>query len=282
MRITYLFKQAFHGLSKKWSVNLILVFSFASSFLVFNIFLLITHNLHGVAQKLRGRVQVEVYLNEGITSEQISSLGKIIRNFPEVEKMEYRSKEEAFIQMENYLGKDLLEGLDSNSLPASFLVSLKKEDRGFQPIALVASKARKQEGVGDVEFGGEWLKKLDQALFIFFLVDLIFGIFITLAVTLIVSNFMRILVLSQTESIRIMSLLGASQKDIAFPFLIQGFILGGVGAVLGLLLIWASYSIFSTRIIAIAFLPLYMIGGLIIWGMLLGAGGGFLSIRKHL
>lgn len=282
MRITYLFKQAFHGLSKKWGVNLILIVTMASSFLVFNIFLLITHNLQGVAQKLRGRVQVEVYLNEGITSEQISLLGKIIQNFPEVEKMEYRSKEEAIIQMENYLGKDLLEGLDSNSLPASFLVSLKKEDRGFQQIALVASKARKQEGVEDVEFWGEWLKKLDQAIFIFILVDLVFGIFITLAVTLIVSNFMRILVLSQTESVQIMSLLGASQKDIAFPFLIQGLILGGVGAVLGVLLIWASYSIFSTRIIAIAFLPLYMIGGLIIWGMLLGAGGGFLSIRKHL
>jgi cell division transport system permease protein len=282
MRVTYLFKQGLHGLSKKWGVNLILVGSMAFSFLVFDIFLLITHNLQGVAQKLRGEVQVEVYLNEDITSKQISSLGKIIQNFPEVEKMEYRSKEEAFIQMESYLGKDLLEGLDSNPLPASFLLSLKKEDRGFQRIALVASKARKQEGVEDVEFGGEWLKKLDQAIFIFFLVDVIFGIFITLAVILIVSNFMRILVLSQAESIRIMSLLGASQKDITLPFLIQGMILGGVGAVWGVLLIWASYSIFSTRIITIAFLPLYMIGGLIIWGMLLGAGGGILSIRKHL
>jgi cell division transport system permease protein len=281
MSITYLFKQAFHDLSKKWGVNLILVGSIASSFLVFNIFLLITHNLQGVAQKLREKVQVEVYLNENITTEQINSLGKIIQGFPEVEKVEYRSKEEAFIQMENYMGKDLLEGLDSNSLPASFLVSLKKEQRGFQKSDLVASKVLNKEGVEDVEFGGDWLKKLDQAIFIFFIVDLVFGIFITLAVTLIVSNFMRILGLSRTEAVQIMSLLGAKKKDIAFPFLIQGMILGGTGAVLGLLLVWASCSIFSTRIITIAFLPLYMRGGLIVWGMLLGAGGSLLSIRKH-
>lgn len=282
MRIPYLIKQTFAGISRSWGYNLILIVTIASSFLVINSFLLITHNLKDVAQKLRGEVQIEVYLNEDTSPQQINSLAESLQKFPEVERVEFRSKEEAFTQLESYLGKELLEGIDSNPLPASFLISLKKEHGGFQQIAYVASRVQHQKGVEDVEFGGEWLKKLDQVIFVSYVVDIIFGILIALAVTLIVSNFMRVMVVSQVESIQVMNLLGASQKDIFLPLLIQGMILSGLGAILGLLLVWAGYLIFSIRIITITFLSWYMILGLVIWGMILGAGGSFLSIRKHL
>ena len=282
MRISYLIQQAFNGLFKRWDFNLVLAVCIASSFLVLNAFLLITHNLQMVTQKLKGEVQIEVYLKEDLTPPRIDSLLKIMQSFPEVEKVKFRSKAEAFAQMENYLGKELLEGIDSNPLPASILLSLKKEYRGFEQIVKVASKAQSQDGVEEVDCGGGWLKKLDQAISIFFMVDIVFGIFITLAITLIVSNFMRVVVLSQAESIQVMNLMGASRRDIFLPLCIHGMILGGAGSALGLLFAWAGYLIFSTRIITITFLPFYMIIGLIIWGMILGAGGSFLSIRKHL
>ena len=282
MRISYLIRQVLNALSRRWSFNLVLAVCIASSFLVFNTFLLITHNLQIVTQKLKGEVQIEVYIKEDLNPPQIDSLLKTMQSFPEVEKVEYRSKDEAFAQLENYLGKEFLEGIDSNPLPASFLLSLRKEHRGFEQIAKVASKAEDHEGVEEVEFGGEWLRKLDQAISIFLMVDIVFGIFITSAITLIVSSFMRVVALSQAESIQVMNLMGASSKDIFLPLCIHGMILGGVGSTLGLLFAWAGYLIFSTKIITITFLPFYMILGLIIWGMILGAGGSFLSIRKHL
>ena len=282
MRITHLVKQAFYELKRRWGFNLILVVCIASSFLVFNTFLLITQNLKSVEQKLKGEVHIEVYLNDDITPLQLHLLLWSIKRFPEVEKVEYRSKQEALAQFEDYLGKDLLEGLDSNPLPASFLLSLKGEHRGFEQVAEVALRVQNREGVEDAEFGGTWLKKLDQVLTIFFIVDVIFGVFIAITVIMIVSNFMRVVVLSQAESIHIMSLMGASKGDISFPLLIQGLFLGGTGVLLGILFLWVGYLIFASQILAITFLPFHTILNLIGWGMILGAGGSFFSIRKHL
>ena len=282
MRITYLVKQAFYELKRRWGFNLILVVCIASSFLVFSTFLLITQNLKSVEQKLKGDVHIEVYLNDDITPLQLHLLLWSIKRFPEVEKVEYRSKQEALAQFEDYLGKDLLEGLGSNPLPASFLLSLKGEHRGFEQVAEVALRVQNREGVEDAEFGGTWLKKLDQVLTIFFIVDVIFGVFIAITVIMIVSNFMRVVVLSQAESIHIMSLMGASRGDLSLTPLMQGLLLGGVGASLGILFLWVVYLIFSARILTIAFLPCHVILCLIAWGMILGAGGSFFSIRKHL
>ena len=100
MRITYLVKQTFYELKRRWGFNLILVVCIASSFLVFNTFLLITQNLKSVEQKLKGEVQIEVYLNDDITPLQLHLLLWSIKRFPEVEKVEYRSKQKALAQFE--------------------------------------------------------------------------------------------------------------------------------------------------------------------------------------
>jgi len=282
MRISYLIRRALYGLKRRWGFNLILVVCIASSFLVFGSFLLITQNLKAVEQKLKGEVQIEVYLNHDITPLQLHLLLWSIKRLPEVEKVDYRSKQEALAQLKDYLGEDLVEGLDSNPLPASFLLSLRREYRGFEQVAEVASQVKSKEGVEDVEFGGAWLKKLDQAISTFLIGDIIFGIFIAIAVIMIVSNFMRVVVLCQAESIRIMRLMGASKADISFPLLVQGMLLGGAGASVGILFLWSGYLIFQSQILSLTFLPFHMIFGLIGWGMILGAGGSSVSLRKHL
>ena len=282
MRISYLIRRALYGLKRRWGFNLILVVCIASSFLVFGSFLLITQNLKAVEQKLKGEVQIEVYLNDDITPLQLHLLLWSIKRLPEVEKVDYRSKQEALAQLKDYLGEDLVEGLDSNPLPASFLLSLKREHRGSEQVAEVASKVESKEGVEDVEFGGAWRKKLDQAISIFLIGDIIFGIFIAIAVIMIVSNFMRVVVLCQAESIRIMYLMGASKADISFPLLVQGMLLGGAGASVGILFLWSGYLIFQSQILSLTFLPFHMIFGLIGWGMILGAGGSSVSLREHL
>ena len=158
----------------------------------------------------------------------------------------------------------------------------KKIIEDFKPSVPYTEFLKSKEGVEDVEFGGAWLKKLDQAISTFLIGDIIFGIFIAIAVIMIVSNFMRVVVLSQAETIRIMSLMGASKADISFPLLVQGMLLGGAGASVGILFLWSGYLIFQSQILSLTFLPFHMIFGLIGWGMILGAGGSSVSLRKHL
>ncbi len=282
MRLGYMIKQTVCGILQKWRANLAMVFCLALSFLVLTAFVLITLNLRGISQKLKGDIEVEVYLDDSITPQQIQYLRSNIQSYPEVENVTYKSKEAAFIQMEKYLGKEVTTGLDSNVTPASFQVALKKEYKKYQQISLLAAKIQDQAGVEETEFGGEWLRKLDKTFKVFFGLDLIFGILVTLSVALMVSNSMKVAILSQAESIQVMNLLGASRKDIYLPFLLQGMIMGGLGAVMGLLLIWVGYTLFCMNFMKITFFSFYQMPALVLWGIVSGAGGSFWSVKKQL
>jgi cell division transport system permease protein len=227
-------------------------------------------------------VQIEVYLNDDMNSLEFHSLLQTMRGLPEVQGVEYRSKQEALAQLESYLETDLSKGLDYSPLPASFLISLKREQRRFDTVARVASVIKKLEGVEDVEFGGSWLRKLDRTVYRLLIVGVIFGISLALAVVMVVANLTGAAVRLRSESVRIMSLLGASRADISLPIMIQGFFSGGLGALLGMLSLWVGYSVFISQFPAARFLPLSLVLGMVAWGMALGAGGSLVSGRRLL
>ena len=281
MRISYLLKKTFEGIFQRGRANLILVVCLALSFLVLDAFIVITVNLWGLSQRLKRDIEIEVFLQDDIDPEQIRSLQEDLLNLTEVEKVIYRSRGEAFTEMEDYLGEKALRGLDSSTFPASFQVDAKKDYKNFQQISPLALRIGNKEGVEEVEFGGEWLSKLDRAVRIFLSGDIIFGILVTLSVILMVSNFMRVAILSQAESIQVMNLLGASWKDLYLPLLWQGMIFGGLGALLGISLIWTVYKLLFVKLIDLTFLPFHLIAGSIIWGMILGGGGCFWTIKRQ-
>ena len=282
MRIGYLIKRTFVHVLQKWRANLVLVVCLILPFLVLDAFLVITANLWDLSQKLKGDVEVEIFLQDDITPERIQSLRENLLSQIEVEKVTYRSRGDAFAEMENYLGEKILGGLDSSTFPASYQVSLREEYKNFHQISSLAARIGIQEGVEEVEFGGEWLSQLDRALRIFFTGDLIFGILVALSVILMVSNFMRAAILAQAKSIQVMNLLGASWRDIYLPLLGQGMILSGLGAFLGISLAWSAWTIFSLKSINLTFLPFYGTFGLTVWGMILGGGGSYWSVKRQM
>jgi cell division transport system permease protein len=196
--------------------------------------------------------------------------------------VEYVSKRGALAHLQSFLGKGALEGVSTKAFPASLLLTMGSEYRMFQQVAPLASELQEREGVEEVEFGREWLKKLDRTAAALSLVTLILGVLIAAAVVVIVSNFMRFVAGSQAETIRIMSLLGASRGKAALPLLIQGLLLGGAGASLAILCLWMVYSVLTKQTLSTTFLPLYMIPSLIVWGMILGACGTFVSSTRYL
>lgn len=216
MRISYLVKKTFAGIFQRWRANLILVICLALSFLVLDVFILVTVNLWGLSQRLKGDVEIEVFLQDEITPEQIRSLRENLLNSTEVEEVIYRSRGEAFTEMEDYLGEKALRGLDSSTFPASFQVRIKKEYKNSRQISSLTDQIGNREGVEEVEFEGEWLSKLDRTIKIFLTGDVIFGTLITLSVILMVSNFMRVAILSQAKSIQVMNLLGIAGGTFIF------------------------------------------------------------------
>jgi cell division transport system permease protein len=280
MRFYYLIAQAV-GRRKEWISNLALIIGIAFSFLVLGCFLLITLNLKEMGRELKETVQVEVYLKSDITPLQLHMLLQDLPRLPQVERMEYRSPKAALAQLSSYLGGGLLEGLEANPLPASFRLGLKDEFKRFEQVSLLADRLRSREGVEEVEFAGAWLKNLDRAMFVSLLVEVMFGLIIAISIIMMVSNFMHMVVLSQAESLQIMRLLGAGRKYLYLPLIMQGGLLGGTGALLGMILLGAGYLVFTAQVIRIAFLPFALILEMVVLGMILAICGTLLSIRQQ-
>jgi len=282
MRISYLIAQVPYLTKKRIKTGLILLLCIASAFLAFGTFTLITLNLRAAVYKAKGEMQIEVYLDDRITSAEFHALLQTMKRLPGVDKVKYKSRREALVQMESFLGEDLLQEPDSIPLPASFLLALGREHRRFEEVSRVAARIEGESGVEDVVFGGASLMKLDRTISTFLVVDLVLGVCMALVVVVLVASLAGTVARERADSIRIMRLLGASGADISLPLLIQGILLGGLGALLGMLLLRTGHLFFTSRFSPAEFLPAHLLAAMILWGVILGAVGSFIQAKRIL
>jgi cell division transport system permease protein len=282
MRIFFYIKQAFSSMIGRWHQSVVSILFIAIGFLVFGSFLLLVTNLKDLEKQVKGQVQVEVYLMEDITLLQLYLLFDSINGFREVEGVQYRSQKEALAQMEGLLGTGVIEDLEPGTLPASLLLSLKKDHNKFKQVEKLASALRKKEGVEDVEFGAAWLKKADRIASTVFLAMMVLGGIIALALVTVMMSCLRSMARSQAQFIRTMKLLGASISDTSVFMMIQGLLIGGTGALAGVLCLRLISSSFANKVPIVEFLPESFIFALIGWGMIWGMFGILLSARKQL
>ena len=280
MKISYLIAQVSYLTKKRIKTGLILLLCIASAFLACGTFALITLNLKAAAHQAKGEMQIEVYLDDRISSAEFHSLLQKVKGLPGVEKVRYKSRREALAQMESLLGEDLLQESDSIPLPASFLLALGRDHRRLEEVTRVATRIEGESGVEDVVFGGASLMKLDRTISTFLVVDLVLGICMALVAVVLVASLAGAVARERADSIRIMRLLGASGADVSLPLLIQGILLGGLGALLGMLLLRMGHLVFISRFSPAEFLPAHLVVAMILWGIILGASGSFVQARR--
>jgi cell division transport system permease protein len=217
---------------------------------LFGIFFLIFINLQKVAAGLRGKVGMEVYLKENISNAQLESIKKSISSYNEIKKSSYISKEDALSNFRNKLKdkKTILDGLDFNPLPSSFLIELKEDFRGLPSVESMAKRLSALEGVEEVEYGREWIDRFETLMMFLKLGMTAVGGVLAVGLLFIISNTIKLSVYSRLDEIEIMKLVGATNNFIRAPFIIEGIIQGLLGSVVSLISLLIVYKIIVSRI----------------------------------
>lgn len=236
-----------------------------------------------------GKVELSVFLRDGITPDQQRSLEAAIRGMPEVQKVYFESKQQAFEQYKRMF-KDspaITENVDPNALPASFRIKLKDANQA----QAAASKLQGRPGVDEVQFGGEAMKRLLKFTGVIRTILLI-GIVLTLsAAVLLIANTIRLGIYARRKEIGIMKLVGATNWFIRVPFIFEGTVQAALGAFLAASLIYAGKVFGLDRIQkVILFLPMTVGTGsvvkvfftLLIVGIAIGIFGSSLALRRFL
>jgi cell division transport system permease protein len=293
-RLRYILEDALINTRRSRWRALAAIGTIAVSFLIVGIFLIITRNLGALLSDWKEQFQITVFLEDGITAEQLSLLKKRIQSESAVKAMTYTSKEEALQNFRRELkGKEsLLEGLGENPLPASFQIRVNESSQTPEALGKLSAFLTRLEGVEDVMYGQEWVDRLAAAVRILRLLGLSVGLALSLASVLIVSNTIRLAVYARADEIEIMRLVGATKMHIRAPFLLEGMIQGGLGAGLALLLLYGAYraTLWQLQqapgpVLGVemgSFLDTHWIAAMLLAGAVVGAFGSLISVGRFL
>ncbi len=293
-RLRYILQDALVNIRRSRWGGLASIGTIAVSFVIVGIFLIITRNLGALVAEWKEQFQVTVFLEDGITPEQLALLKKRIESERAVKATTYTSKEEALQSFKRELrGKEsLLEGLGENPIPASLQLRIHEAYQTPEALRQFTASLGRLEGVEDVLYGQEWVDRLAAAVRMLRLLGLSVGLALGMASLLIVSNTIRLAVYARAEEIEIMRLVGATKMHIRAPFLLEGMIQGGLGAGLALLLLFGAYrltlwqlQLTPGQIFGVgvgSFLDPRWGGAMLLAGGGLGAFGSLISVGRFL
>lgn len=239
--------------------------------------------------------QIAVYILEDVEDDQVEEMGRAFRQIDGVMGVAYQTKEYALERVKEDWGDDafLLQDLRNNPLPNTYIVQLSDVSKADE----VNAKLQTFEGVEKVRYYHDAVNSLIK------ISDFVksFGAAIILILILIsifiISNTIKITVLSRQREIELMQYIGATNGYVRGPFMIEGIMLGLLGSLVAILIIMLGYN-YSINYLAGKYVALisgmsgYLVGiemvinDIIIIFMTIGIGigilGSLISLKKFL
>ncbi|MGN0288686.1 MAG: permease-like cell division protein FtsX [Lachnospiraceae bacterium] len=297
MRIStffYTLKQGISNIFRNAWFSLASIATISACLLLFGIFYSVVMNFQHIVKTAEQGVSVTVFFDEGLSEARIQEIGDLISKRTEVAKLEYISADEAWESFrEEYFGEEYSDGFTENPLQNSSNYEIYLSDVALQ--GSLVTYLESVEGVRQVnrsELAASTLSGMNTL--IGYVSVGIIGILLAVSIFLI-SNTVMIGIQVRKEEINIMKYIGATDFFVRSPFVIEGMIIGAIGACIPLGMIYALYSTLIEYVIErftmlstlLNFLPAGQIfGTLVPISMAVGIGigffGSFSTVRKHL
>ena len=278
-----LFRETFRGLSRTRMASAVSVLTTAASLLLLGLFVQAADGGYALAQALRGRVEVDVYLRDGTSRRDALALVREIEAMEGVAAARYVDPTEAALEFRRMFGDDLLDAISRNPIPASIRVKLDEGGNVSSRARAVASSMKGRRWVEGVDEGQSWTRLLDRAVETTAEIGLLLGSVVSLACVFAVGSSSKLVILTQWEAIEVMRLVGATGRFIRMTFLMGSAILGGLGGMIAAVALWFSSDWWVSWIPDLRpFSPIYSGLGAIALGALLGTLGSWTSLTRLL
>jgi cell division transport system permease protein len=285
----YAFEEAFASLWRGRQAGLLSTLTIALALFVLGGFLAVTANLERLGAEWSNAAELSVYLKDDITADQRRSLEALLAPSDLVAAHEYVSKPDALARFKQTFG-DLaaaVDGVGGNPLPASLEVRLRPGPGVSSRVDELAGRVQQMAGVADVRYDRQWLTRVLSAINVIRGVGFVLGSVLTIAAALTVANVVRLALYARRDELDIMNLVGAPQAYVRGPFVMEGVLQGGIGALVALLALAAAFFALRARYLvplasalnvsSIHFLPVQLCLLLVVGGMAVGCLGGLVA-----
>jgi len=257
------------------------VITIAFSLFAFGLFGLVAINIRKALDQVEERVEVRAFLSDSADIESVAAAMKDIGEFPEVNRVDYVSQEQALERARREMG-EFADVFEAGVLPASIEVHLRPGQRSPAAVKSVADKIKTYHFVDDVRYGEEWVEKLYRMRNIATVSGIALGVAFAAVAVIIIGATIRMTVLARAKEISIMRLVGATDMFIRLPFLIDGLVKGVLGGLFALLFVWIANRVVNEYFIQTIFFNRDLIFLGVVGGALMGVLGSLVSVGRHL
>jgi len=291
--VRYAFEEALASLWRGRQAGLLSTLTIALALFVLGGFLAVTANLERLGADWSNSAELSVYLKDDISADQRRAVEALLGPNDLIDAHEYVSKSAALARFKQTFG-DLASAVDGpagNPLPASLEVRLRPGPAAGSGVDILAAQLKQMDGVADVRYDRQWLTRVLSAINMIRGVGLFLGLVLTIAASLTVANVVRLALYARRDELEIMDLVGAPPAYVRGPFIMEGVLQGGIGALIALIALAAAFLAMRGRYLvplasalnmsSIAFLPAELCALMIVGGMAVGCLGGVVAAWKR-
>ncbi|MDR2903471.1 MAG: permease-like cell division protein FtsX, partial [Clostridiales bacterium] len=288
------FEEAFKSIIRNRLMSVTSILTVASCILILIFSYCLALNVDYILEQFENAIGISVYFNKEATAAQIEALREQLLDMPEVDEVVFISAEEALDSFAKDVGNEGMKTAyeNDNPLPRSFTITLKNVEN--QGAVLTALGGMKDAGIEQIVDAEEVIGLLSAVNQIIRAISVIIVLVLGVLSVIIIMNTIKLTVNNRRNDIGIMKYVGATDWFIKWPFMIEGIVIGVVGALVPVGLAALGYggaiSLAENAIQPIISLDLKqgyevfpsLTPVMILLGVFIGALGSVLSMRKYL
>ncbi|MBN1334940.1 MAG: FtsX-like permease family protein [Deltaproteobacteria bacterium] len=289
----HLLRRAVRSLRENVYLSLVATGVVASATLLLGVFLVIVHNLQAVTGGWERDTHISAWFAPDIPVERRFELKEQVGAMEAVSAVRYVSEDEARTWLAERVPEvaPVLADLGPDVLPASLEITLAPGHDDPEAIHRVAETLALPEFDG-LDYGQQWVERFNAFLSMLRILAVVLGGMVALAGVFLVANTIHLVVFSRREELDTMRLVGASDRFVLVPFLVEALLQGIVGSGLAIGALAVLHHGFLVRLQAavdlgvagepLSFLPWPMVLGLGLLGVALAVTGTWAAVARFL
>ncbi len=233
MRVNFVLSEVATGLRRNLTMTVAMILTTAISLGLMGTGLLIAGMISDMKEIYYDKVQVSIFLVEGVTEEQRAAIEAQLSSSSEVQSYIYENKDQAYERFQQQFSQqpELVQNTPPDALPESFRVELVNPER--YPV-IAENFPNGQDGVDQVRDEGDFLDRLFSLLNGARNATIAVAVVQALAALLLISNTIQLAAFNRRNETSIMRLVGASRWYTQLPFILEAALAGLIGALLAI------------------------------------------------
>ena len=289
--VKYFFVQGIKGLLANSLMTLASVGIVIASLVLFGVFVLFGMNINSVGTQIKEQCEINVYLPNDMNRDDVRAIGSTLSEIDYVKEAKLYTKEERLQNYKEGIHQEQAEVIstleEDNPLRDAYVLSLTDVRMANE----VAADAAKIQGVEEVTNRQDLIQAILSITNTIQHVSIWLLLILAAISVFIISNTIKLGMFSRRKEINIMKFVGATNWFIRWPFVIEGMLLGAVGAAIASVLVLFGYGsvlgsmqnfMGNIELLETSEITNIIIIGFLVMGMGIGMAGSAMSIRKHL